>query len=66
LSFTRRSLAEAKVHQIIFKNLIPSSKENITLHNYKVNLFMLFKKIIAIYTENHTKPINTRCRVTDC
>jgi hypothetical protein len=22
---------------------------------------MLFKKIIAVYSENHTKPINTLC-----
>jgi hypothetical protein len=27
---------------------------------------MLFKEVIHIYSENHTKPINTKCRVTDC
>jgi len=26
---------------------------------------MLFKEIIAVYTENHTEPINTKYRVTD-
>jgi len=25
----------------------------------------MFKKIIAVYTENHTESINTKCRVTD-
>jgi hypothetical protein len=27
---------------------------------------MLFKEIIAVYTENYTEPINTKCSVTDC
>jgi hypothetical protein len=27
---------------------------------------MLFKKIIAIYSENRAKPINTKCSITDC
>jgi hypothetical protein len=26
---------------------------------------MLFKEIIAVKIENHTKPINAKCRVTD-
>jgi hypothetical protein len=25
----------------------------------KISLLMLFKEIISVYTENHTKPINT-------
>jgi hypothetical protein len=27
---------------------------------------MLFKEIIAVYSENHVKPINTKCSITDC
>jgi hypothetical protein len=27
---------------------------------------MLFKDIIAVYSENHAKPINTKCSITDC
>jgi hypothetical protein len=27
---------------------------------------MLFKEIIAVYTENQTKAINTKCSITDC
>jgi hypothetical protein len=27
---------------------------------------MLFKEIVAIYSENHAKPINTKCSITDC
>jgi hypothetical protein len=26
---------------------------------------MLFKEIIPVYSENQTKPINTKCRVND-
>jgi hypothetical protein len=31
----------------------------------KINLFMLFKKIIPACTENHTKPINTKCTFSE-
>jgi hypothetical protein len=27
---------------------------------------MLFKEIIDIYSENDTKPIHTKCSITDC
>jgi hypothetical protein len=27
---------------------------------------MLFREIIAVYTENHTKLMSTKCRVVDC
>jgi hypothetical protein len=36
----------------------PYLKENTS----KINCSMLFKEIIAVYSENHTKPINTLCR----
>jgi hypothetical protein len=26
---------------------------------------MLFKEIIAVYSENHAKPINAKCSITD-
>jgi hypothetical protein len=26
---------------------------------------MLFKEIIAVYSENHAKPINTKCSITE-
>jgi hypothetical protein len=56
-----------KLVQIIFKISVRTAKKNTTLHHYtKINLLMSFKEIITVYTENHTKPINTKCRVTDC
>jgi hypothetical protein len=27
---------------------------------------MLFKEIIAVYSENLAKPLNTKCSITDC
>jgi hypothetical protein len=27
---------------------------------------MLFKEIIAVYSENHAKPINSKYKLTDC
>jgi thioredoxin-related protein len=32
----------------------------------KISLLMLFKEIICVYCEKHTKPINTKYNVTDC
>jgi hypothetical protein len=26
----------------------------------------LFKEIVAVYSQNHAKPINTKCSITDC
>jgi hypothetical protein len=31
----------------------------------KINWLMLFKEIIAVYSENHAKPIDTKCIITD-
>jgi hypothetical protein len=32
----------------------------------KNNWLTLFKEIIAVYSENREKPINTKCSITDC
>jgi hypothetical protein len=44
----------------VFKNSAPISKKT-HVSITKVNWLMLFTEIIAIYSENHTKPINTFC-----
>jgi hypothetical protein len=31
-----------------------------------INLLMLFKERIRVYSENHTKPVRTNCRVVGC
>jgi hypothetical protein len=40
--------------------LSPYLKEN-TTHEHSLNWLILFKKIIAVYYENHVKPISTPC-----
>jgi hypothetical protein len=37
----------------------PQRKQHFTITN--INWLTLFKEIIAVYTENHTKHINTFC-----
>jgi hypothetical protein len=32
----------------------------------KINWLSLFKQIISVYSENHTKPTNTKWRFIDC
>jgi hypothetical protein len=39
--------------QIIFKDLIRTSKKTLHFTITKINWLMLFKEIIAVYTENH-------------
>jgi hypothetical protein len=46
----------------LLKNLVRTSN---TTH-YKYQLVNAVLKIIAVYSENHTKPLNTKHSVTDC
>jgi hypothetical protein len=55
-----------KFVQIIFKNSVRTAKKTQLFTITKINLLTLFKEIIAVYCENHTKQINTKLRVTDC
>jgi hypothetical protein len=54
---------------MLFKNPVRTSKKTQHFTITKINWLMLFKEIIAVYSENNTKPINTllvKFRVTDC
>jgi hypothetical protein len=45
---------------IIFKHLVPTSKK--TQHFItEISWLMLFKEIITVYSEDHTKPTDTLC-----
>jgi hypothetical protein len=55
-----------KLAYLIFTNSVRTAKKTQRFYITKINWLMLFKKITAVYSENHTKPINTKCRVTDC
>jgi hypothetical protein len=55
-----------KLVKIIFKNSVRTAKKTQHFTITKIDWLMLFKEIIPVYTDNHTKPINTKCRVSDC
>jgi hypothetical protein len=55
---------------IILKHLVPTSKKTQHFSITKINWLKQFKEIVAIYSENHIKPINNytllaKCRIAD-
>jgi hypothetical protein len=51
---------------MLFKNSVRTSKRTPHFTVTKINWLTLFKEIIAVYSESDTKPINTKCSITDC
>jgi hypothetical protein len=51
---------------MFFKNSARTSKRTPHFTITKINWLTLFKEIIAVYTENHTRHTNTKYDVTDC
>jgi hypothetical protein len=64
LLYAALDTSQAKLVYIIFKNLVRTSKKAQYLTITKINWLMLFKEIIAVYTENHMKHVSTKCSVT--
>jgi hypothetical protein len=52
-----------KLVEIIFKNSVRTAKKTLHFTITKISWLTLFKEIIAICSENHTKPIRTKCRI---
>jgi hypothetical protein len=50
-----------KLVKIIYKNSVRTAKKTQHFTITKINWLTLFKEIIAVYTENHMKHINTLC-----
>jgi hypothetical protein len=50
-----------KLIQITFNNSVRTAKKTQHFTITNINWLTLFKEIIAVYSENHTKPINTLC-----
>jgi hypothetical protein len=48
-----------KLVYIVFKNSVRTSKRTPILTITKISWLMLFKEIIAVYSENYAKPIDT-------
>jgi hypothetical protein len=55
-----------KLIYTVHKNSVRTSKRTTNFTITKINWLMLFKEIIAVYNENHAKPINTKYSITDC
>jgi hypothetical protein len=45
---------------MLFKNSVRTSKRTLHFTITKINWLTLFKEIIAVYSENHAKPINNK------
>jgi hypothetical protein len=50
---------------MLFKNPVRTSKRTPHFTVTEIKWLMLSKEMIAVYSENHTKPINTKYSVTD-
>jgi hypothetical protein len=46
---------------IIFRNSVPTAKKTQHVSIAKTSWLMLFREMIVIYSDNHTKLINTLC-----
>jgi hypothetical protein len=51
---------------MLFKNSVRTSKRTPHFTITNINWLTLFKEIIAVYSENHAKPINIKFSITDC
>jgi hypothetical protein len=51
---------------MLFKNSVRTSNRTPHFTITEIKWLMLFTEIITDYSENHTKPINTKCGITDC
>jgi hypothetical protein len=52
---------QPKLVKIILKNAVLTSEKTCHASIAKINCLVLLKDIIALYSEKHTKPINTLC-----
>jgi hypothetical protein len=50
----------------MFKDSVHTAKKTRHLTITELKLLTLFKEIIAVYTENHTELISTKCGVSEC
>jgi hypothetical protein len=51
---------------MLIKNSVRTSKRTPHFTIKKINWLIPFKEIIAVYSENEAKPINTKCSINDC
>jgi hypothetical protein len=59
------NLLKPKLVYIVHKNSARTSKRTPHFTITAINLLTLFKKITPVCAENHTKPTDTKCSVSD-
>jgi hypothetical protein len=62
----KRNPVKSNLVTITFKKPVRTSKGTQDFTITKINLLMLFKEIIPVYSEKHKKFINTKYGVIDC
>jgi hypothetical protein len=50
---------------MLFKNSVRTSKRTPHFTITKIKWLIMFKEIIAVYSKNHTKPVNTKFTLND-
>jgi hypothetical protein len=50
----------------MFTNTFHTSKRTPNFIITKIDWLVVFKEIVAVFIENHTKPMNEKNSVTDC
>jgi hypothetical protein len=60
------SSLKPKLFEVMFKNLICTTKRTQHFSVTKISSLMLFKETIVVCSENHTKHMSSKCRVSDC
>jgi hypothetical protein len=63
--FNQFNPLKTKLVYILFKNLVRTSKRTPNFTITTISCLMLFKEMIAVYSKNHAKPINTKYSITD-
>jgi hypothetical protein len=67
--FTALIFRSLEFIRIIFNNSARTAKRTQHFTVPRINCLILFKEVLADYSKNHMKPINTMlatCRITDC
>jgi hypothetical protein len=64
LTFLESPRSNAAGNLLLFNNSVRTAKKTRHFTITKINWLTLFKE--AVYSENHTKHINTKCRLVDC
>jgi hypothetical protein len=62
---TLRNPSKPKLVYVTFNNSVRTAKKTVHFTVTKINWLTLFKVIIAVYSQNHTKHTNTNWRVDD-